>query len=69
MVQRVIAVGKETATPTGIHAMDAEDAARRAEQGMQFIAIASDLRFMTLAAQAAVATVKPDRGAEDVARY
>ena len=69
MIQQVIAVGKETGTPTGIHAMDAEDAHRRAEQGMQFLAIGSDLRFMTLGAQEALAVVRPEQGAEDVARY
>ena len=69
MIQQVIAVGKETGTPTGIHAMDAEDAHRRAAQGMQFLAIGSDLRFMTLGAQEALAVVRPEQGAEDVARY
>lgn len=69
MVQRVIQTGKETGTPTGIHAMDAEDAKRRAEQGMQFIAIGSDLRFLTLAAQDCLAVVRPEQGPEDVARY
>ena len=69
MIQQVIAVGKETGTPTGIHAMDAEDARRRAAQGMQFLAIGSDLRFMTLGAQEALTVVRPEQGAEDVARY
>ncbi len=69
MVQRVIATGKETGTPTGIHAMDADDAKRRAEQGMQFIAIGSDLRFLTIAAEQTIAVVRPDEAAKDVARY
>ncbi len=69
MVQRVIAIGRETGTPTGIHAMDVEDARRRADQGMQFIAIGSDLRFLTLAAQECLATVRPESEDKDVARY
>lgn len=69
MVQRVIEVGKQVGAPTGIHAMDAQSALDRAGQGMQFLAVASELRFMTAAAQAALATLHPDQSAEDVARY
>jgi 4-hydroxy-2-oxoheptanedioate aldolase len=47
MIQRVIATGKKTGTPTGMHVMDPKTALRRAEEGMQFIAIASELRMMT----------------------
>ena len=47
MLQRVIAIGKKTGTPTGMHVMDPKAALRRAEQGMQFIAIGSELRMMT----------------------
>jgi 4-hydroxy-2-oxoheptanedioate aldolase len=47
MIQRVIATGKKTGTPTGMHVMDPQTAMRRAEQGMQFIAIGSELRMMT----------------------
>jgi 4-hydroxy-2-oxoheptanedioate aldolase len=47
MIQRVIAAGKKTGTPTGMHVMDPKTALRRAEEGMQFIAIGSELRMMT----------------------
>jgi 4-hydroxy-2-oxoheptanedioate aldolase len=47
MIQRVIAAGKKTGTPTGMHVMDPKIALRRAEEGMQFIAIGSELRMMT----------------------
>jgi 4-hydroxy-2-oxoheptanedioate aldolase len=69
MIQRVIATGKKVGTPTGIHAMTPEDALSRAEQGMQFLAVASDLRMMTVAAQQTVETISPDRSASDLARY
>ena len=69
MVQRVIAAGKKTGTPTGIHSMDPHDAQRRAEQGMQFIAVGSDLKLMTNEAQRVVGIVNPAAGATDVARY
>jgi 4-hydroxy-2-oxoheptanedioate aldolase len=47
MIQRVIAIGKKTGTPTGMHVMDPQTALRRAEQGMQFIAVGSELRMLT----------------------
>jgi len=68
-IQRVIEVGKQVGTATGIHAMDAESALERAAQGMQFIAVGSDLRMMTQEAQRVVGTVFPDGEAKDVARY
>ncbi len=46
-LQKVIAIGKKTGTPTGMHVMDPKSAQRRASEGMQFIAIASELRMMT----------------------
>jgi len=68
-VQRVIEVGKKVGTPTGIHAMDPESALQRAEQGMQFIAVGSDLRLLTQMAQETIATLHPDEAAKDLARY
>ena len=69
MVQRVIEVGKKVGTPTGIHAMDPESALQRAAQGMQFLAVGSDLRMMTQKAQETIIALHPDRAAKDVARY
>lgn len=69
MVQRVIAAGKKVGTPTGIHAMDAVSALQRVEQGMRFLAIASELRFMTAKAQEELRALKPAETAKDVARY
>jgi 2-keto-3-deoxy-L-rhamnonate aldolase RhmA len=69
MVQRVIQAGKKVKTPTGIHAMDVASALKRAEQGMQFIAVASELKLMTDAAQAALKQLHPEKAAQDVARY
>lgn len=69
MIQRVIEIGRRTGTPTGIHAMDAGSALKRAQQGMQFLAIGSDLRMMTLKAGEILDEVYPDRATRDVARY
>ena len=57
---KVVAAGKATGTPTGMHVMDAEVAQRRAEQGMQFIAVASDIRFMASKAAETIGSLKPE---------
>lgn len=69
MVQRVIEVGRQVGTPTGIHAMDPQTAQRRAEEGMQFIAVSSDLKLLTERAQEVLRQLQPGQVAEDVARY
>lgn len=69
MLDRVVAAGKKTGTPTGMHTMDPQAALKRAEQGMQFIAIGSELRFMTQAAQEAVKAVHPAGAQKELARY
>jgi 4-hydroxy-2-oxoheptanedioate aldolase len=69
MVQRVVQTGKKVGTPTGIHAMDPESALERAQQGMQFIAIGSDLRMMTQKGQEIIRRVRPDLSDKDLARY
>jgi 4-hydroxy-2-oxoheptanedioate aldolase len=69
MVQRVIEIGKRVGTPTGIHAMDAASALARVDQGMQFLAIGSDLRMMTQQAQETLQRLRPEEEKQDVARY
>lgn len=69
MIQRVIAAGKKVGTPTGIHAMDPHSALERAKQGMQFIAVASDLKMLSDSARDYVKTIWPDEADKDLARY
>jgi len=69
MIERVIAVGRKVGTPTGIHVMDPQDALRRAGQGMQFIAIASELRMMSMKAQQYLKVIYPHEAGKDLARY
>jgi 4-hydroxy-2-oxoheptanedioate aldolase len=69
MLQKVIAIGKKTGTPTGMHVMDPQTALKRAEQGMQFIAVGSELRFMTQRAQETLQAVRPEESKKDIARY
>ena len=68
-IQEVIRVGKEVGTPTGIHAMDPQSALDRAKQGMQFLAVGSDLRMMTLKAHETISALHPKGAAKDLARY
>lgn len=67
-LQRVVDVGKKVGTPTGMHVMDVPTAHRRADQGMQFIAIGSELRMMTSKAQETLAELS-GAAAKDLARY
>ncbi len=69
MLAKVVEVGKKTGTPTGMHCMDPNSALQRAEQGMQFIALGSELRFMTQKAQEMVRAVQPDGTTKELARY
>ncbi len=65
----VLAAGRATNTPVGLHVQTVADARRRAEQGWQFIAIASELAFMVRAARDVVSAVRPEQAPEDIARY
>ena len=68
-LDRIVAAGKKTRTPTGMHVMNADAALKRTAQGMQFIAVASELRMMTAKAEEFLKTLKPEATAKDVARY
>ena len=69
MLQRIVDIGQKVGTPTGMHVMTIEAARRRIEQGMQFLAVGSDLRMMSTEAQRIVQAVMPNREGKDVARY
>jgi 4-hydroxy-2-oxoheptanedioate aldolase len=68
LLGHVVAAGKKTGTPTGMHVMNPEAALQRAAQGMQFIAVASELRMMTERAQQTIAALGLG-GGKDVTRY
>jgi len=69
MIQRVIAAGKRVGTPTGMHVFDPSTALRRAEQGMQFLAIGSDLAMLSGKAQEVLKVLRPCEEKKDLARY
>src|SRR5258708_2614117 len=68
MLQRVLAAGKKMGTPVGLHVQTIDDAKRRIDQGWQFLAIGSQLRFMTGEAQR-IATGLNLKKSADIARY
>lgn len=69
LLQRIIAIGKKTGTPTGMHVMDPKAAQMRASQGMQFLAVGSELRMMTQRAQEIVQALWPGENRKDLVRY
>jgi 4-hydroxy-2-oxoheptanedioate aldolase len=68
-LQRILAAAKRHGVPCGLHVQTAADASRRAAEGWQFIAVASELKFMLEGADALVRTVNPDRARAELARY
>jgi 4-hydroxy-2-oxoheptanedioate aldolase len=68
-LQLVVDIGKKTGTPTGMHVMDATSALLRAEQGMQFIAIGSELRMMTERGRELLGQVDPNRLSKNTIGY
>ena len=69
MIERVVAAGAKVGTPTGIHTMSPEDALRRVKQGMQFIAVASELGMMNAKVEEYVKVLYPQSAGNDLARY
>jgi len=59
---RVLEAGRSLGVPVGKHCFGAQEVRLRIKQGWQFLALASDVRFMQAAAQAALGAVQ--RGAE-----
>ena len=57
MMERVLEAGASTGTPVGIHTFSVESARARAAQGFQFIALSSDVGFLSAGAAAAVKAV------------
>jgi 4-hydroxy-2-oxoheptanedioate aldolase len=66
---RILEAAQRHRVPCGLHVLTAEDALRRAEQGFQFIAVGSELKFMLDGAALAVRKINPAETAEDLAKY
>jgi 4-hydroxy-2-oxoheptanedioate aldolase len=66
---QVVAAGKKTGTPTGMHVMSTEIAQQRTKQGMQFLAVASELRMMTGKAEEFLKVLRPEGAGKGIASY
>jgi 4-hydroxy-2-oxoheptanedioate aldolase len=66
---RILEAAQRHGVPCGLHVLTAEDALRRAEQGFQFIAVGSELKFMLDGCASALKKINPDEKPEDLAKY
>jgi 4-hydroxy-2-oxoheptanedioate aldolase len=69
MLAEIVRIGKETGTPTGMHTMSPAAALERARQGMQFIAVGSELRMMAERASSILRELRPDAAQKEIVRY
>lgn len=67
-IAQVVDAGREAGTPTGMHVLTAHQAQRRIEQGMQFVAVSSDLGMLASSASGISKTLGLAAQA-DIARY
>lgn len=68
MLQRILAAGKKTGTPVGLHVQTEKDVEQRVAEGWQFLAIASELKMMVTRAQEIVSELGL-AASGDLARY
>ena len=54
-IQRILKAGRSIKVPVGMHTFTPEDAKKRSDEGWQFVAINSELRFMLDGATQALA--------------
>lgn len=69
MLQRILAAGKKTGTPVGLHVQTVEAVEQRIAEGWQFIALGSELKMMVSGAQNFVSALNLSTGGGDLARY
>lgn len=69
MLQRVLAAGKKTGCPVGLHVQSQSAVEKRIAEGWQFIAVCSELKMMMNEAQRLVTGLKLKDSASDLARY
>lgn len=67
-IEQVMRAGREAGTPTGMHVFSVQEARRRVEQGMQLLAISSDLGLLSQAAEQIVSGLGLG-ASRDLAKY
>jgi 4-hydroxy-2-oxoheptanedioate aldolase len=68
MLQKILAAGKKTGTPVGLHTQSVAEVEKRVAEGWRFIAVGSELRMMVTQAQRFVSELKL-KTQSDLARY
>ncbi len=68
-LQIILATGKKTGTPVGLHVQTIEAVEQRIAEGWQFIACGSEVKFMLNDAQRIVSGLNLKAEAADLARY
>jgi len=68
-LQKILAAGKKTGTPVGIHLQTIEQVNQRIEEGWQFLALQSELKMMLTQAQKFVGDLNMQPAQGDLARY
>jgi 4-hydroxy-2-oxoheptanedioate aldolase len=63
------AAAKRCGLPCGLHVQTVADALRRAKEGWQFIAVASELKFMLEGATALAQAIDPTNARGELAKY
>ena len=69
MLQRILAAGKKTKTPVGLHVQSVEAIQKRVAEGWQFLALGSDMRMMVSTATTWTAGLNMKPASGDLARY
>lgn len=67
-IARCVEIGRQVQTPIGMHVFSSEQAELRISQGMQFLAVSSDLGLMASATQQVTSQLKLS-AQQDLARY
>lgn len=67
-LQEILRIGKKVGTPVGLHVFSIEDVKKRISEGWQFIAMNSELKFMTTEAQHVLEALGMKKSG-DLARY
>jgi 4-hydroxy-2-oxoheptanedioate aldolase len=68
-LQRILAAAKRNNVPCGLHVFTIEDAKRRIDEGWQFLAVNSELKFMLQGATELVKAIDPSAATGAGAKY
>ena len=68
-MKHILATCKKHKVAAGVHCMNGEETLVRIEEGWQFLAIESELKFMLSGAEAVIKKLGAGRGGAEMAKY